>query len=176
MSAVIKNDKFEQILDQATIIGKIEFFFFFFYPRHNCGGQKWQHWAKSCIGPTLKKKWYSQIGHVRVVQKWQFGGKYLIVPTLLEKFKFSSSTCPLCSKITIWSKIMDRANILGKIEIFILDMSTVIKNYNFKQNPGSVKIFLKIKFSSSTCSGWSKMTILSKTLDRANIFENVIYL
>ena len=46
--------------------------------------------------------------------------------------------------MTILSKILDRATILGKIEIFILDMSA-----------------------------WSKMTILSKILLQANIFGKI---
>ena len=39
------------------------------------------------------------------------------------------------SKMTILSKILDRAKIFGIIKIFILDMSAVVKNDNFEQNP-----------------------------------------
>ena len=34
--------------------------------------------------------------------------------------------------MTILNKILDRAKIIGKIEIFILDMSTVVKYENFE--------------------------------------------
>ena len=35
----------------------------------------------------------------------------------------------------ILSKILDRATFIGKNEFFSLDMSAVIKNDNFEQNP-----------------------------------------
>ena len=48
--------------------------------------------------------------------------------------------------MTILSKILDRARIVGKIQIFILDMSTVVKNDTFEQNLGSGQhFFRKIK-------------------------------
>ena len=56
--------------------------------------------------------------------------------------------------MTISSKIFDQANIFGKIEIFTLDISAVVKNDNFEQNP-------------------KQIIILSKILDRANIFGKI---
>ena len=199
-----------------------------FHPLHVHGGQKWQFWAKSCIGPTFFGKidffirdisavvknynlevipgsgqhfwkyWNFQPRHVHCGQKRQFQAKSWIGPLFLEKLTFSSSTCPRWSKMTILSKILDRANIFGKIEIFILDMSAVVKNDNFEQNPGSGQHFWKnwhfhaqlqmqfwvkswigphllekMKFLGCTCLRWSKMIILSKILDRVKIFGKI---
>ena len=111
----------------------------------------------------------------KILKKWQFWAKSLIGPTFLEKLKFSSSTCPHWSKLTILSKILDWANIFGKIDISILAMSAVVKNDNFEQAKLLIgPTFLeKLKFSSSTYHRWSKMTILSKILHRANIFGKI---
>ena len=46
--------------------------------------------------------------------------------------------------MTILSKILDWAKVFGEIEIFIHDMSTVVKNDNIEQNPGLDLIFEKI--------------------------------
>ena len=70
----------------------------------------------------------------------------MIGPTLLEKLKFSSSTCPLWSKMTILSKILDRPQLLEKLKFFILDMSAVVKKDNFEQilvsNIGKIEILI----------------------------------
>ena len=198
MSAVVKNDNFEQNPGSGQRFWKN----WNFQSGHVRGGQTWQLWAKYWVGPELLEKlkfssstcprwskmailsknlgsghiywnkWNFYPRHVRCGQKWQFLAKSWMGPKFLEKLKFSSSTCPRWSKIQFWakswigphllvkikflartcpwwskmtilSKILGRANIFGKIEIFILGMSAVVKNDNFEQNPWSGQHFWK---------------------------------
>ena len=67
--------------------------------------------------------------------------------------------------MTNLSKILDWAKIFGEIKIFMLNMSAVVKNDKFEQNPVFGPKFLeKLEFSSTTCPLWSKMTILIENL------------
>ena len=151
-----------------------------------------------------------------VVKNDNFWAKSWIGPTYFVELKFLSSTCPRWSKMIIfeqnpglgqhlwknwhfhplhvrsgqkrqfWAKSLIWPNFLEKVEIFILDMSMVVKNDNFEQNHWSGQHFWKnwnfnprhgrgaqkwqfwakfwigptflekLTFSSFTCPRWSK--------------------
>ena len=75
----------------------------------------------------------------------------------------------------ILSKILDWAKIVGKIEIFILDISTVVKNDNFEQNPWSGQHFWKSWnfYPRHACIG-QKWQFWAKRIDRANILSKIL--
>ena len=157
-----------------------------FHPWHVSSGQKWQFLAKSCIGQIniFGKIEIFRLDTSVVVKNDNFEQNpwccHLWI--FLEKLQFLSTTCLRWSRMTILRKILDRANIFEKVKIFIIDMSAVVKNDNFEQDPLNnnnnnnnkqkvLSTFLeKLKFSSSTCPWWSKITILSKSLGSGQYF------